>query len=501
MVRQVQEHFLLIGDSLHEVEGALMKAIPDATITRAENVFQAITDQIGNKFTAVVVNAEPMERRPEAAVKTLRELAGNGRVILFGQAPFEPLARKMLQYGCDDYVISPPTPSDIKSVLGSSNLRITAETRSPEISTEIEPDDDAIPVATVVSKSIPAEVSEPKTSPDIAPVYVTSDITAAFERMQKLTAGDLAQIVLDEMIAHPTKGVTKAINAINALIAPAAQLLYQSNEKRNSACIEAENTNISDQPVELQHPIESSDQVIGQMQLVMNEDITGVTDTGESAAFLQIARQAISRAHSLQDRYNKLYQLAITDQLTGVYNRRHFENFLNSILDRAKSLRFQVTLLLFDIDNFKKYNDECGHAMGDEILKETANLMKRCTREHDLVARIGGDEFAVVFWEKELPRQPKNPATPIQTARVPQEPLTILQRFRKLIANKEFSGLGSSGKGTLTISGGLASFPWDGRTAKELIDAADRALIFGAKKSGKNSIYLVGDGQSIGDES
>ena len=537
MVRHVQEHFLLIGDRLQEVEGALVKAIPDAMITRAENVFDAVADQYGNKFTAVVVNAEPMERRPEAAVRTLRELAGNARVILFGTAPVEPLARKMVQYGCDDYVISPPSVTDMKQALNTSNLRINTDSRVTGNGTAHFPSDETTapptmiesqttsesvyesvdesvdestnedvktspvtaPALTAVSRPVSPDPQATELNPSVKPIYATADITAAVERMISLSAGDMAQMVLDALIASPIQGVVAAIASINKRIAPAAELIRRENKTPEPAETEPDSTTI-EHALEMQQPVELSDKIIGQLQLIFHKDIVGAVDPAQAAGFLQLARAAITRAFTLQDRYNKLYKLAITDQLTGVYNRRHFENFLNSILERAKSLRFQVTLLLFDIDNFKKYNDECGHAMGDEILRETAHLMKRCTREHDLVARIGGDEFAVVFWEKELPRQAKNPSSPIQTARVPQEPLSILQRFRRLISSKEFSGLGSTGKGVLTISGGLASFPWDGHTPQELIDAADRALIFGAKKSGKNSIYLVGDdGEKIGD--
>jgi GGDEF domain-containing protein len=156
-------------------------------------------------------------------------------------------------------------------------------------------------------------------------------------------------------------------------------------------------------------------------------------------------------------------------------------------------MRFPVTLLLFDLDNFKKYNDTYGHGLGDQILKETAALMRRCCREHDCVARIGGDEFAVVFWEKEGPRQPKDANKPPVAAKPPQTPRQIFERFKRLMASQEFQELGPTGKGTLTISGGLASFPWDGRDVPELIQAADKALVMGAKQGGKDRLYLVGD--------
>jgi GGDEF domain-containing protein len=204
----------------------------------------------------------------------------------------------------------------------------------------------------------------------------------------------------------------------------------------------------------------------------------------------ELARQ-LGKIAVLQERHAGLQRLAITDDLTGLSNGRYFRHFLTKIIEKARVLRFPVTLFLFDIDNFKKYNDQYGHGVGDEILKQTAALMQRCVRDHDLVARISGDEFAMVFWEKEGPRQPRDPKnTP--AGRTPQEPQGILDRFRRLLSTEEFTGLGAGGKGSLTISGGLAVFPWNAQDAQGLIDAADKELMFGAKRSGRNSIHLVG---------
>jgi GGDEF domain-containing protein len=199
----------------------------------------------------------------------------------------------------------------------------------------------------------------------------------------------------------------------------------------------------------------------------------------------------MGKVAALQDRHNKMQKLAITDELTGSYNARYFRHFLSSIMERARKLHFPVTLLLFDIDDFKKYNDEFGHATGDEILKQAAALMKRCTRQHDLVARIGGDEFAVVFWDKEGPRQPREPK-PGVSSRPPQEPLQVFERFKRLMSSEEFPLLGQTGKGSLTVSAGLAVFPWDGNDTESLIREADKRLMMGAKKNGKNAIYIVG---------
>jgi diguanylate cyclase (GGDEF)-like protein len=184
-------------------------------------------------------------------------------------------------------------------------------------------------------------------------------------------------------------------------------------------------------------------------------------------------------------RTEALHRLAITDHLTGAYNRRYFYHFTDQLLKRAKAERFRVTVLLFDIDDFKHYNDTYGHGVGDEILRETTRLMKQATREHDVVARIGGDEFAVLFWDAEPPRRPDS--------RHPQAAYELAGRFVDRLNKHEFSSLGPDARGVLTISGGLATFPWDGASCRELLRHADGALRQ-AKASGKNAIYLVGQG-------
>ena len=466
MVRLNQEHILLIGDAKHEWEPALAAAAPLARVTRVENVFDAIGELSGSAYSAVLANAEPIERRPEAAVRMLRELAGDGRVILFGHPTLEPVARKMLEFGCDDYVVTPPNAAELQQIFGAPLMRLTA-----------------------TEANVPANGTPPSGAADGNGNghggSADSPITSEPHLLQTIP---LADIMLDALLQNPGGAPAAAVKSITAMIAPDFELFYQAAGR--------EPLSTDDFYFVQSMAVRAGNEIIAHLQL----GVRAHADENLVRHFLSQTAAALGKASSLQDRHNRLYKLAITDQLTGVYNRRHFETFLGSILERAKTMRFQVTLLLFDIDNFKKYNDECGHALGDEILKETAQLMRRCSREHDLVARIGGDEFAVVFWEKELPRQQKDPATPITPGRVPQEPLQIMQRFRRAIGSQTFTGLGSAGRGTLTISGGLASFPWDGRTVQELVDAADHALTFGAKRGGKNSIYLVGGDAQIWDD-
>ena len=193
-----------------------------------------------------------------------------------------------------------------------------------------------------------------------------------------------------------------------------------------------------------------------------------------------------------EERIKQLERLATEDELTGLKNRRYIWEFSRQIMEHSKKRSRRVTLLIFDIDNFKHYNDVYGHLAGDEVLKQAAVLMQRCCRGHDVVGRIGGDEFAVIFWD-----DPRRGQTAEETERRfatadhPKEAIFIAKRFRKELKKTELPQLGPEGKGVLTISGGLASFPRDGSTIDELFEEADKALLE-AKRCGKNRIYLVG---------
>jgi PleD family two-component response regulator len=96
----------------------------------------------------------------------------------------------------------------------------------------------------------------------------------------------------------------------------------------------------------------------------------------------------------------KLEKLATEDDLTGLKNRRYIREFSRQIIERVRKDNGRVTLLVFDIDNLKHYNDVYGHLAGDKILKQAAVLMRSSCRQHDVVGRVGGDEFAVVFWDE-----------------------------------------------------------------------------------------------------
>ncbi len=195
---------------------------------------------------------------------------------------------------------------------------------------------------------------------------------------------------------------------------------------------------------------------------------------------------------TIQKKIHQLEKLATEDDLTGLKNRRYIREFSRQIIKRATKDNGRVTVLIFDIDDFKHYNDIYGHAAGDEVLKQAAVLIRRCCRRHDVVARLGGDEFAVVFWDDpHCTIPPAGGERRSFTADHPREAILIARRFRRALEKTDLQLPGADSSGVLTISGGLSSLGRDGSTTDELFAKADLALL-DAKRSGKNRIYLVG---------
>ncbi len=185
---------------------------------------------------------------------------------------------------------------------------------------------------------------------------------------------------------------------------------------------------------------------------------------------------------TLAAQQDQLRRAAFTDELTGAWNRRYFTRYLGASIAHAREARHHVSLMVFDVDNFKSYNDRFGHAAGDEILSEMVRLLGSVIRPTDRVCRIGGDEFAVIFHDPEGPRKPGAAATP-----GPASVAQIASRFQKQVCEHRFPRLMDEAPGTLTISAGLATFPWDGTTPEALLERADE-LALQSKRQGKNVI-------------
>lgn len=172
----------------------------------------------------------------------------------------------------------------------------------------------------------------------------------------------------------------------------------------------------------------------------------------------------------LSKKYESALYAAITDQLTGLYNRDYFNHFMDYEIKRCDRQNQTMGLVMLDIDDFKAVNDTYGHLTGDRILEKFGALIKNQIRDIDLVARYGGEEFAVV-----LPYVNRDQAE------------SIAERIRKTVSAFDFFNQQEGPALKITISLGTALYPEHAKTVAGLIEKADKAL-YCAKKDGKNVV-------------
>jgi two-component system cell cycle response regulator len=163
-------------------------------------------------------------------------------------------------------------------------------------------------------------------------------------------------------------------------------------------------------------------------------------------------------------------ELAITDSLTGLHNRRYMESHLGTLVDEAAARGKPLSLLIMDIDYFKSINDSFGHDAGDDVLREFATRVRKSIRGIDLACRYGGEEFVVVM-----------PETDMAVAAV------VAERIRRRIACESFPIQKGSGAIDVTISIGIAGLAAAADSAETILKRADQAL-YRAKRDGRNRV-------------
>lgn len=170
--------------------------------------------------------------------------------------------------------------------------------------------------------------------------------------------------------------------------------------------------------------------------------------------------------------YEEIERIAITDSLTGLFTRRYAFGRFQEEMHRSKDKKYKLSILMIDVDFFKKFNDNFGHLTGDQVLREISNIVRQNIREIDIPGRYGGEEFFII-----LPDTDRDGA------------LYAAERIRKATEETLIKAYDATIKATVSV--GIATYPQDGTTAEELIDKADWAL-YRSKKLGRNRVSSFG---------
>jgi diguanylate cyclase (GGDEF)-like protein len=214
--------------------------------------------------------------------------------------------------------------------------------------------------------------------------------------------------------------------------------------------------------------------------------VYGPRKAGDPKAALGLVAQTGAQVLHTAAQVSRMKTTAELDGLTRIYNKKHMEQQLGDFVYRAACAAYdqrgigrpspppELSVFLFDVDNFKHYNDTNGHLAGDRLLQELASLVHQAVRKEDVFGRFGGEEFLLVM-----------PHTSAAQA------LAAAEKIRRAISEHPFESGERQPLGRLSVSGGVASYPYDGLDAATLLAAADAAL-YEAKRLGRDRVLPAG---------
>jgi diguanylate cyclase (GGDEF)-like protein len=289
--------------------------------------------------------------------------------------------------------------------------------------------------------------------------FVETDVVGSLRRVSRVRWAILAEIPADTAYWQALRFRNMTLLVVGGLLLVVSAVAYRLGvlivrplERLTKGAAEVANGDLA---VDL--PAAKGE--VGDLTLVFNHMVER----------LRHGRQELDAVNERLRRQNEeLERLSTVDALTGLHNRRFLTQRLSDELLRSYREKCAFTVLMADVDEFKKYNDAFGHPAGDEVLRKVASILLSATRAVDCTARYGGEEFAVLL-----------------TDTVGEGALQVAERIRARVAAEEFPGR------TITISIGMAEFPVHGHSAEAVISRADEAL-YAAKRAGRNRIERAG---------
>lgn len=215
---------------------------------------------------------------------------------------------------------------------------------------------------------------------------------------------------------------------------------------------------------------EDNARMIRGLEIGVNDYLMRPIDKNELHARVRTQIRKKRYTERLRDNVQMSIEMAITDPLTGLYNRRYMENHLSALVSQASARGKPLTALVIDIDYFKAINDTHGHDAGDDVLREFATRIRKSIRGIDLACRYGGEEFVIIM-----------PETDMAIATI------VAERLRRRIASEPFTIQQGSGAISVTISVGIATLDAVDDSAASILKRADQAL-YRAKRDGRNRV-------------
>lgn len=214
-------------------------------------------------------------------------------------------------------------------------------------------------------------------------------------------------------------------------------------------------------------PIATEDEFVGICVVCSNDQDTSLRRVFDS--FVSIFKVSYANATL----HKRIHNMAIKDPLTGLHNRRYFNEKIEEEISRSRRTKMPVSLIYMDIDHFKKYNDQNGHPMGDQLLKMFATVLQKTSRKNDIVCRIGGEEFVMIL-----------PHTDAKGAAIKAE------KLRRILEATKFPFGEKQPLGFVSSSMGVSEYPSHSSDPESLVKAADEAL-YVSKSTARNRVTLA----------
>jgi len=306
-------------------------------------------------------------------------------------------------------------------------------------------------------------------SPDAARILVVEDSPTDQGRITETLEGDSHRL---DCVRSVAEGLERARDGYD-LIVVSLTLMDEDGLRLCSGLRSEESTR--QVPVLLLADEEVLERTAKGLELGANDYLVKPIDRNELLARVRTQVRRKRYQDRLRSNYEQSLSMALTDSLTGLFNRRYLAAHMGRLLARIEETRRPVAAILFDIDHFKKVNDTYGHAAGDKVLKELADRVSRNLRNFDMVARYGGEEFVIVM-----------PDAGLEAA------VMVAERLRQRIADEPFAVDGAPAPLPITISLGVASTEDMTMTADELLRRADVAL-YAAKDAGRDRVSTWDD--------